>query len=410
MQLWKRGRTWWCIFYADGIRQRRSTQCRDRTAAESVARQWERAATDPDHATAHAATLDDAVYGLLTLRREEVKAGRKSASTVAFYEAKTGHLVRVLGHAFPLRRLNAAAVDGYISARRAEGAGDHTISKELVALRAALKIASRAGQWMGNLTAVMPTAFDPGYKPKERFLTPAEARALINQLPADHGARVAFIMATSARWAESDRAQRGDLTATAVVIRGTKTALSARTVPVAARIQRELLDYAAANAQGQGALMFRPWTGVRHALERACDRAGIPWCTPNDLRRTFSHWMRAMGADLADLAPAMGHASTAMLQRVYARLTTEELRASLMRSLGEDCDTGVSAGLPPVSQMAQEAGHKPLKTVPRDGIEPPARGFSILALGQISPRMDAKSGTEQVGSVTHLWQRKAGGS
>lgn len=409
MQLWKRGRTWWCIFYADGVRQRRSTQCRDRTAAESVARQWERAAADPAHATAHAATLANAIHGLLSLRREEVKAGRKSASTVSFYEAKTGHLARVLGDDFPLRRLNAAVVDGYISTRRSDGAGDHTISKELVALRAALKLAARAGQWLGNLTAVMPAAFDPGYKPRERFLTPAEARALINQLPPDHGARVAFILATSARWSESDRAERADLGPTAVVIRGTKTDRSARTVPVAARIQRELLDYAAGNAQGQHALLFRPWTGVRHALERACDRAGIPWCTPNDLRRTFSHWMRAMGAGLEDLAPAMGHASTAMLQRVYARLTTEELRASLMRSLGEDCDTFVPTPLPPVAQMARKAGANLLETVPRDGIEPPARGFSILALGPIAPRTDGKTQADQGGSVTHLWQRKAGG-
>jgi hypothetical protein len=37
---------------------------------------------------------------------------------------------------FPLARLRAFDVDGYISRRRAEGAEDTTISKELVVLRA----------------------------------------------------------------------------------------------------------------------------------------------------------------------------------------------------------------------------------------------------------------------------------
>jgi len=55
-------------------------------------------------------------------------------------------------------------------------------------------------------------------------------------------------------------------------------------------------------------------------LERACARAGIPRCTPNDLRRTYSTWLRADGVPNELSAPTMGHKDTRMLDRVYARL------------------------------------------------------------------------------------------
>jgi hypothetical protein len=126
----RRGRVWYGWFYEDGRRVIRTTRCRDRSAAERVARQWERDAADPDHAAARTATLTDALRLLLKLDEEEVKAGRRSADTVEFHRTKAGHLVRV---------------DGYISRRRAEGAAE-----ELVVLRKSLRLAIRAGLWRGG--------------------------------------------------------------------------------------------------------------------------------------------------------------------------------------------------------------------------------------------------------------------
>jgi hypothetical protein len=47
----------------------------DRKAAESVARQWERDAADPESATLNAAALSDALTLLLKTRAEEGQAG-----------------------------------------------------------------------------------------------------------------------------------------------------------------------------------------------------------------------------------------------------------------------------------------------------------------------------------------------
>lgn len=65
---------------------------------------------------------------------------------------------------FPLAKLKAYDVDRYISKRRAEGACENTIAKELIALRASLKLARRAGLWRGDPAAVCPIAFAPEYK------------------------------------------------------------------------------------------------------------------------------------------------------------------------------------------------------------------------------------------------------
>jgi hypothetical protein len=72
---------------------------------------------------------------------------------------------------------------------------------------------------------------------------------------------------------------------------------------------------------------------------RACARAGIPRCTPNDLRRTYSTWLRADGVPNELSAPTMGDKDTRMLDRVYARLPPELLRERLLAALGR-CSAG----------------------------------------------------------------------
>jgi hypothetical protein len=179
MRLFKRGsaRTWYATFYEKGVRVQRTTKCVDRKAAESVARQWERDAADPESATLNAATLSDALTLLLKTRAEEARAGRRSEGTFAFYKTKSGHLTRVLEHdeqgtftGFRLATLKARDVDRFISTRRSEGAAENTIAKEIIALRAALKLARRAGLWRGDPAAVCPIAFAPEYKPRTRYL------------------------------------------------------------------------------------------------------------------------------------------------------------------------------------------------------------------------------------------------
>lgn len=462
MRLRKRGDTWHAEFYElapDGtrVRVRRSTGCTDKAAADARGRQLERDAADPDHARTRGATLNDACALLLGARREQARAGRKADATVRFYESKCGQLLRVLGHDLALARLDAAKVDAYISARRAEWADDrrtrhvtdHTISKEIVALRAALKLARRAGIWKGDPAAVCPIAFAPEYKPRERALPLDQLHLVLAALreQPDHAARVAFIYATSAEWSASERAERADVRRDArgvpieVLVRGTKRETRWRVVPLVSEVQRSLVKFALDHAEGRDGKLFAPWGNVGHGLRTAAARTGclrtgcarkvgctrsecvaarIAPFTPNDLRRSTAHQLKLAGAPNELVAPVMGHKDTRMLERVYGRLNATDLAARLAATMGL---AAVPAAVTPVYQttrtepdssdasdapVAAKAAENTGSLVPRDGIEPPTRGFSVPA--PIWPRPQKKQGgrAKRGATVPRVSQRNGG--
>ena len=126
------------------------------------------------------------------------------------------------------------------------------------------------------------------------------------------------------------RAQRDDIGERLVRLRGTKRRSRERDVPIVTDWQGTLVGYALEHARGTAPMLFKKKPDeVRCAVRYAARRAGIDHCTPNDLRRTYSTWLRAAGAHLDTIAPTMGHADTRMLQRTYARLPPDLLAARL---------------------------------------------------------------------------------
>jgi integrase len=326
---------------------------------------------------------------LVRTREEQARAGKKAKPTADFYRKKSGHLVRLFegkpGSAsyqpFPLAQVDAPAVDDYISTRRAEGVGENTISKELVALRMALKLALRANAWEGDIRAIMPIGFSPEYRPRKRFLTQIELYKLLGGLTADKAARAAFIVATSACASEAEHALRNDVgKENSVQLRGTKRPDRWRMVPIELPWQRSLLAYAVKHGQGQNGRLFLPWGNVRRDLILACEAARIDPCSPNDLRRTFSHWMKEADVPNEVIAPLMGHKTTKMVEIVYGKQTPEELGRRLRRCItGASPSAAQEAGMAPMAQGGTaKKPEKALISVPRDRIELPTRGFSIL--------------------------------
>ncbi len=303
---------------------------------------------------------------------------------------KAGHLTRILGAGLTLHQVTARVVDTFVDQRLDEGAARNTIHKELTVLRSTLKVAKRRGEFPGDIAAVMPDGFSPEYKPRERYLTPVQAQALLAELEPDRAARVAFILATGARWSESDTASHGDihLEGDVLRLRGTKTDGSDRRVPVVA-FSVPLLEHALTHGEGEGGLLFRAWGNVRRDIAAACARAGIPSCTPNDLRRTFATWWRHHGVATHDIAALLGHRHSRMVERVYGRTDAKSLGRALERRVGfgespsptpeSRCSAFVAnASESETLQRTPEVPFPPIKVVSEDGIEPPTRGFSVL--------------------------------
>ena len=377
-------------FYAkfkdlDGKWHQQSTGTRDRKAADARLREFERRASDPAYAASNETTLQQALEQLLKSRRAKGTA----EATVEFYRSKSGHLLRILGAESRLGRLTARAVDSFVEQRLEEGAAHNTVSKELGTLRAALKVAKRRGEFTGDIQAILPNGFSAQYKPKERFLTEAEAMKVLAELTPDRAARVAFILATSARLGESDRARFEDIDLEGgyIAIRGTKTEKAARVVPIVGDKTRDLIEHAVHYAAGTDGLLFGPSGNIRRDLHEACERAGIEPVSPNDLRRTVATWLVQAGVPLHLVSKVLGHTDTRMVERVYGQVTPADLRRGLTRHLegaeaAEACTTyapnfGAKGGLGGPGGPS-EPTFSPGFPVPRDGIEPPTRGFSIL--------------------------------
>jgi len=383
--LFKRGSIWYCWAPdAHGHLVKRSTRCTDRRAAAAFLARFERRLADPVAAAAESATLVDALVALIRDRQARATNGSRSQETVEFYRRKTGQLRAHFGDDFRLAELDATAVDDFITARRESGIGENTIAKELGTLRAALRLARRAKLWAGHHADVLPLDFATGYRARDRWLTDSEVRLVLGTLTPDRAARVAFFVATSARDGEAARAERSDVDENLVALRGTKTARAKRQVPLVTEWQRELVAYALEHAAGV-AKLFAPWGNMRRDLIAAAERVGIERFSPNDLRRTHSHWLKADGVPRELLQHFLGHTSPRMADTTYARPTAAELAEQASRWIAAYLGKPVGRTATESAESAARAGRtsapkgrgKQAISVPRDGIEPPTRGFSI---------------------------------
>lgn len=300
--LYQRGTTWWCR--TDPVTGRRvSTGCRDVEAALAWLRHRELLGASPAHAAAESERLERWIEGLLS----ELQT-RRAPATLEVAQQKLGHFLRL----WPGCRLADVApplVDRYVATRRSEGAGDLTISREIAHLARVMRRAARAGRWGGDPNLLRPLDLRAEYHPRKRALTPEEVEALLRALSPRRAAVVAMAVATGAR-----RSELWSLTleGSAVRIPGTKTAGSDRLVPILS-VFRPLLALAAPH------LPLEPWGAMSRDLDRACVRAGIPRCTPTDLRRTHATILRELGVDRDVVRRLLGHATTALVDRVYGQ-------------------------------------------------------------------------------------------
>ncbi|MBI5486508.1 MAG: site-specific integrase [Deltaproteobacteria bacterium] len=246
------------------------------------------------------------------------------------YEIKSGHLVRILGADHDIATLTLDDVAAYIDKRKVEGACTNTISKELVTLRAALRVARKRGIYDGHPEDLIPTGFAPKYVPRKRWLTTEEFEKLIGALPAMRRPHVATMVYTGLRLSEAERLRPNhvDVERRRLFVPGTKTEEAAAEIPLSASALPWLQAALAQRSEGQKTL-FAPWGNIRRDLRAACVKVKIDPVSTNDLRRTFSSWLEQAGIPRGTNARLMRHTTTAMVDRVYARSAPDALVAAV---------------------------------------------------------------------------------
>lgn len=316
-RLYWRGSTIWCrVPGPTGRVKRETTRCSDEQAASAFADRRERQYANPRHAAAAKETLEDS----LNAYHEDLVRRRRSEDTKKIARQKTGHFVRLWGARMPLERVLGSLVLAYMDKRQSEGVEDLTIKMELRQLRQVLRIAKFRKVYFEDIDTVIPPYLNGSPKKKKRTPSFAELRALLAQFPDYRAAHLAWLAATGGRAKEGRSARRVDVDwATRLVeLRGTKTEKSAGQVPITV-ITAPLLKWALDHAPGKDVL-FRPWGKLHRDVAAACVRAGIPYLTPNDLRRAFGSWHRA-----AFMAAGNNEKTAAEMVSKLLRHTTDKL-------------------------------------------------------------------------------------
>lgn len=344
------------IYYGDyytpeGKRVQRSLYTRNKTIAKERLRQAELAATP--QARGRRQRLSEAIDYVIGTMHDRADGTRQ------MYEQKGRRIAFSLGDPF-VQDISRDMLAGYIQLRLSKDAthgraASHTVSKELIVIRRAVREAFERG-----VLSAMPSfpRFSAKYKPRQTWLEPVEFELMCKHLGRPRHketkysdkrrarrkakrkpkyeqattedrvlwASVAALAGGSASEVESLDWSDIHLDKKRLKLRGTKRETRERWVPIAPALEARLR---AAGPKPIGKVV-KPWSNVRHALHRACKRAGITKrISPNDLRRTFASWLVQQKVPLLTVAHLMGHSSTRMLEKVYGRLSDQNYEEAI---------------------------------------------------------------------------------
>jgi integrase len=215
------------------------------------------------------------------------------------------------------RSVTKADCRAYAEHRKRLGKAPSTIKTELEALRACLR-------WHYGKDAPQIVAPAPS-RPRERYLTKAEAEALLASITAEHvklfvelalgtGARMGAILDLT--W---DRVDLEHGTIDYSPAGRDKTNKRRTVVGITARLRERLLE-AQRGALTDHVIEYggKPVASVKKAIASAARRSGVP-CSPHVFRHTAAVWMAMADVPLERIAQVLGHTTTRITFSTYAR-------------------------------------------------------------------------------------------
>jgi integrase len=209
-------------------------------------------------------------------------------------------------------------------------------------LKAALNLAFREGNARNDEVWRRVKPFREASAPKIRYLTPSEARRLVNACEPGFRPLVQCALLTGCRYGEIVAFRVGDLDlgAGTISVRASKGGRPRHVVLTEDGIT--LFEQHVAGRPGIAPIFTRPdgarW-GRSHQhrpLREACRRAGIdPPASFHILRHTYATHLLQAGAPLPVIAANLGHSDTRMTERHYAHLVqshvAQVIRATMPR-------------------------------------------------------------------------------
>lgn len=339
LRLIRRGKIYYLRGTVAGQSVYESTGAADRSLAETVlekrqAELWHR------HLHGERATATFAEAALIYLEGRDIGP---------LYRASIRKIVKHFGQ-MELARITQREVDRYIARHHARSAPATIIRAVITPMTAIMRAAATRG-------LCDPPAFARPKPPpgRLRYLTEAEAQALVDAAAPHLQPLLIFLLHTGARLGEALNLdwRDVDLHARRVVFTMTKNG-EARGVPL-----NEAALLALANLPHRTGPVFRTPKGrayydhrerggspIKTGFRSACIRAGLLMADPknrrnkngrilmvpsvrvHDLRHTFASWLAMRGVPLRTIAELMGHRTLKMVMR-YAHLSPDHLRGAV---------------------------------------------------------------------------------
>lgn len=338
-----------------------STGCTTVDAARAWKAEREREAVDPTYAAARSTPLPDAIDDFL----DELRVARRAEKTIAFYKQKLGTWLTYLGTDARIAAITPAVVTKFVAWRTTDqplidgavaiAASPQTARKEVAALLTMLRSAKHRGVFPGDVNALKPLRMAGQYEPRDRHPTREQFAALVVELERrrlrHRAAYICAAVATGGRAGELHRLRRDDIDPKSgryvLIVTKTKKTEGDRRERIAIPEARPLLQYVLDHGAGKGGLALRPWAppNMVVTLARVGDALGIPHFSANDFRRAMASWLRQDGVPPNLVAFMLGHTSSAMVERVYGRMTASAAADLIERARRtETVPTGAEKG------------------------------------------------------------------
>ena len=366
MSTYLRGKVWWVRFQWKNETIRRSARTSSRRHAEEFERDLREAYRKMMHGKPRK-TYKEAMGEFVAQHLPSLKPSARRR-----YGTSIDRLTPRLGDLY-LDQITTARLREFVAYRRREGVKDATIRRDLACLSSMFTLAVSEGWADANPVKNMDKRSIRESAPRTRYLSHNEETMLIYHAGAYLWPMVAFAINTGLRLEEqlSLEWSQVDLRRGEIFIPNTKTDMP-RTV--------QLLPRAAQILAQRPVYLGSPYVFVKKGGERygkltrglagACQRAGIKDLKWHDLRRTCGcRLLQDHGLDIFKVRDWLGHKSVAVTERSYSFLGDETIREALR--VGTKVVTGAA------DSSFQEGAKSLKKMVPRGGIEPPTRGFSV---------------------------------
>jgi len=318
MSLFKRGKTWWVRFTApDGQRVRCSTGTKEKDQALEF--------------------HDKLKVKYWTIQKLGDKAERTWQEVVVRFIRETNHKATHGSDLTHLRWLNPYLkdrllsevtrdfIDEVIKIRGDQGVSNASINRLLALIRSILRKAHYDWEWIDRIPKVRML---PEPKRRIRWITPEEAKRLINVLPDHLAYAMRFSLATGLRQGNMKNLKWSqiDLDRSACWIHPDQAkARKAIHVPLNGDAMKVLNDLKGVNDQYVFTYRGKPVTQLTtKAWYKALKKAGIKEFRWHDLRHTWASWHVQNGTPLNVLQELGGWESVEMVRR-YAHLGNTHL-------------------------------------------------------------------------------------